>query len=112
MNKVLSETMAPADEKRVVMQLAALAQSSRLRIFRELIKVFDVGSGTRGLAAGELASRMQMPAPTLSFHLKELTRAGLVSSQRQGRSVIYRVSGENIRALIDFMLKDCCTQCC
>jgi ArsR family transcriptional regulator len=112
MNSLLSAPLPAADEERVIQQLAALAQTSRLNIFRELIKVFDAAREDHGLAAGELALRMKLPPPTLSFHLKELTRAGLVSSEKKGRSVIYRVNRENIRSLIDFLLEDCCTQSC
>lgn len=112
LNAQLSSPLAPESEQRVIQQLTALAQPSRLNIFRELIKVFEASDENHGLAAGQLAARMNLPAATLSFHLKELSRAGLVNSQKQGRSVIYRVNQQSIRSLIDFLLEDCCTQCC
>ncbi len=99
-------------QERIVRQLAALAQPSRLNIFRELIKVLELASEGRGLSAGEIAVRMRVPPATLSFHLKELANAGLVSSRKQGRSVIYRAEVDSIRALITFLLEDCCSDCC
>lgn len=109
---MLSKPLEQEAEDQVIQQLTALAQSSRLNIFRELIKVFDSSGEDHGLAAGELAARMQLPAPTLSFHLKELTRADLISSKKVGRSVIYSVNGPAIRSLINFLLEDCCSECC
>ena len=112
MNALLSKTLKPENEDRVIAQLTALAQPSRLTIFRELVKVFDSSNAQHGLAAGELAARMQLPAPTLSFHLKELVRANLLTSEKVGRSVIYRANLDSIRSLIDFLLQDCCSDCC
>ena len=112
MNALLSSPLAPENEEKVIQQLTALAQTSRLNIFRELIKVFDASNDDHGLPAGILAARMQLPPPTLSFHLKELARADLVTSRKVGRSVIYRVNQNSIRSLIDFLLEDCCTDCC
>ena len=109
MNALVSDPIAPETESLVIQQLNALAHASRLNIFRELTRVFD-RDGAQGLAAGELAKRMQLPAPTLSFHIKELSQAGLVSSEKIGRSIIYRVNGKNIRSLLDFLLEDCCTE--
>ena len=109
MSNLLSKPLEPDNEELVVQQLAALAQSTRLNLFRELIKVCDCGDDS-GLAAGELAKRMQLAPPTLSFHLKELTRAGLVKSKKMGRSIIYSVDHVSIRSLIDFMMEDCCTE--
>jgi DNA-binding transcriptional ArsR family regulator len=112
MNALISRPLKPDNEARVIQQLTALAQSSRLTIFRELVKVFDSANDQHGLAAGEIAARMQLPAATLSFHLKEMVRADLLSSERIGRSVIYRANLSSIRALIDFLLEDCCSDCC
>lgn len=109
MANLLSKPLEPDNEELVVQQLAALAQSTRLNLFRELIKTCDCSDGG-GLAAGELARRMQLAPPTLSFHIKELTRSGLVQSRKEGRSIIYSVDGTAIRSLIDFMLEDCCTE--
>ncbi len=82
---------------------AALAQTSRLAVLKELVK-----AGPGGLRAGVLAERLAVPAPTMSFHLKELSRAGLVQSRRDGRSVIYAADYGGLRDLIDFLLADCC----
>ena len=109
---MLTVPLPQEEEDLVIQQLTALAQSTRLNIYRELIRVFDTSNAEHGLAAGELAARMQLAPPTLSFHLKELTRANLVTSEKIGRSVIYRVNGKSIRSLIDFLLEDCCSGCC
>lgn len=82
---------------------SALAHRTRLDIFRTLIR-----AGPAGMPAGALAEQLGAPAPTLSFHLKELTRAGLIVSRRKGRSVVYAADYGGIRALIDFLLTDCC----
>jgi DNA-binding transcriptional ArsR family regulator len=82
---------------------AALAQETRLNIVRLLIT-----TGPAGRAAGELAERLAVPAPTLSFHLNHLASAGLVSSRRESRSIIYRVEMDTVRHLIDFLVEDCC----
>ena len=109
----LAATPLPEDEQdRIVRQLAALAHTGRLTIFRELVKVFDEANTHHGLAAGELSRRLHMPPSTLSFHLKELARADLLASEKDGRSVIYRINGQSIRALVNFMLEDCCSECC
>lgn len=112
MTTLLSNPIPPESEDKVIQQLTALAQSSRLNIFRELVKVFDLSDAQHGLAAGELAKRMQLPPPTLSFHLKELARADLVTSEKTGRSIIYRANLDSIRSLIDFLTEDCCSDCC
>jgi len=82
---------------------SALAQASRLAVLKNLVK-----AGPSGLAAGAIADRLGVPAPTMSFHLKELARAGLVQSRRDGRSVIYAADYGGLRDLIDFLLADCC----
>lgn len=82
---------------------SALAQASRLAVLKDLVK-----AGPAGLAAGTIADRLGVPAPTMSFHLKELARAGLVQSRRDGRSVIYAADYGGLRDLIDFLLADCC----
>jgi DNA-binding transcriptional ArsR family regulator len=75
------------NEKDAVASLAALAQSMRLRIFRAL-----VGAGPAGLTPGALSATLDVPGSTLSFHLRELTHAGLVTQERDGRHLIYRRS--------------------
>ena len=82
---------------------SALSQESRLAAIRELVK-----AGPSGIRAGTLADTLEIPAPTLSFHLKELERAGLILSRREGRNVIYAADYGGIRDLIDFLLTDCC----
>ena len=83
--------------------LAALAQPSRLEIFRLLVK-----AGEPGMCAGDIAAHLELPKPTLSFHLKELAHAELVDQQRDGRSIIYRVRVDGIRDLMGFLTEDCC----
>jgi len=84
-----------------VRALTSLAHSSRLEVFRLL-----VSQGR--LCAGELAERMELPKPTLSFHLKELTRSGLIDAEREGRAIYYGVCAPGFRALMDFLAEDCC----
>jgi DNA-binding transcriptional ArsR family regulator len=91
------------EEYQAVRALAALAHQSRLRVFRLLAK-----HGTEGLAAGRIASELDLPAATLSFHLKELLIAELVSDRRDGRSVIYAVNPAKMKSLLGFLLDDCC----
>jgi DNA-binding transcriptional ArsR family regulator len=86
-----------------VKALAALAHETRLRIFRLLAK-----HGDEGLAAGKIAARLQLPAATLSFHLKELLTAELIRDRRAGRSVIYSVNASQTKCLLAFLLQDCC----
>ena len=83
--------------------LSALAQESRLSIFRLLIQ-----SGTEGLSAGKISELTGIAPSSLSFHLKELNYAGLVSSESSGRFVIYRANTELMRDLIDFLTENCC----
>jgi ArsR family transcriptional regulator, arsenate/arsenite/antimonite-responsive transcriptional repressor len=89
--------------KQAVIALTALAQESRLRVFRLLVP-----AGTDGLPAGEIAERLGIPSATLTFHLKELTHAGLVESRREGRSIIYYLRCDGMRDLLTFLARDCC----
>jgi ArsR family transcriptional regulator len=86
-----------------VAALAALAQESRLRVFRLLVP-----AGEAGVAAGEIAQRLGIPAATLTFHLKELSHAGLIESRREGRSIIYALRVAGMRELLTFLSEDCC----
>ena len=86
-----------------VSALSALAQPSRLEVFRLLVQ-----TGEAGMCAGEIAERLEVPKTTLSFHLKELAQAGLVDAQRDGRSIFYRVRVEGIRGLMAYLTEDCC----
>lgn len=86
-----------------VTALSALAQASRLAAFRLL-----VGEGPDGLPAGAIAERLDIPPATLSFHLAQLAQAGLVRARREGRSLVYSVDFENMRALLGFLAEHCC----
>ena len=86
-----------------VTQLAALAQETRLALFRLLVE-----AGPAGLAAGVIAERLDVAAPTLSFHLKELTHAGLIRPKQQGRYVVYRADFDAMNALIAYLTENCC----
>lgn len=83
--------------------LSALAQTSRLEVFRLLVK-----QGEHGVCAGDISTQLDIPKPTLSFHLKELTQAGLIDSEREGRSIIYRLDVQGMRSLMHFLAEDCC----
>jgi len=83
--------------------LAALAQASRLEVFRRLVR-----AGPVGLAPGELALELGLPAPTLSFHLAQLKAAGLVSARREGRSLRYAADYAAMNELVGFLLENCC----
>lgn len=93
----------PMNEQSAVASLAALAQGMRLRIFRAL-----VGAGPQGLTPGALAATLGVPGSTLSFHLKELMHAGMVSQERDGRHLIYRPSLEQMNALLVYLTAHCC----
>ena len=87
----------------VVKSLAALAQDSRLAIFRLLVE-----AGPGGMAAGKIAEELQVAPATLSFHLKELTNAGLLVSRQDGRFVIYAANFDAMNALVTFLTHNCC----
>lgn len=91
------------EEEIVIRSLAALAQEARLRIFRALVV-----AGPQGLTPGALSETMAVPAATLSFHLKELAHANLVSQERQGRNLIYRASFDSMNALLGYLTENCC----
>ena len=86
-----------------VQALSALAQSSRLSIFRLLVQ-----AGPAGLAAGSIGEKLDLPPATLSFHLAGLTRAGLADSRQDGRFVIYTANFPNMIQLVDFLTENCC----
>jgi DNA-binding transcriptional ArsR family regulator len=86
-----------------VAALAALSQETRLAVFRQL-----VAAGPQGKAAGAIAAHLKVPPPTLSFHLKELERARLVTQRRDGRSIIYAANYATMRALLSHLMEDCC----
>ena len=92
------------ETKIVATYLSALAQESRLMVFRLLIQ-----AGTEGLPAGKISELTGIAPSSLSFHLKALNYAGLVSSESSGRFVIYRANTGLMRELIDFLTENCCT---
>ncbi len=87
----------------VVAALGALAQESRLDIFRLLVQ-----KGPAGMAAGEIGERLGLPSPTLSFHLNQLRFAGLISSRRESRSIIYNANYKAMNELLEFLTENCC----
>lgn len=91
------------EDKYVINALAALAQTSRLRIFRALVV-----KGNEGLTPALLAEMMGMPANTLSFHLKELMHADLISQERSGRNLIYRAQYDRMNAVLAYLSENCC----
>lgn len=91
------------EEKAAIASLAALAQTMRLRIFRAL-----VGAGPDGMTPGALSALLDVPASTLSFHLKELTYSGLVTQERESRHLIYRPSIAQMNDLLGYLTAHCC----
>lgn len=88
-----------------VERLSALAQETRLAIFRLLVR-----RGDEGVPAGEIAERLGIPKPTLSFHLAQLESAGLVRSRRDGRSIRYAADYDAVTALVGFLYESCCAE--
>ena len=82
----------------------ALSQETRLRVFRLLLQ-----AGSAGLPAGALSDALDVPHNTLSFHLNHLTTAGILTSRKEGRSVIYNANFATARDLVEFLVADCCT---
>lgn len=91
------------DAKVALVALAALAQASRLTVFQTL-----VGLGRDGANPGELAQQLGIPANTLSFHLKTLAHADLVTAEQAGRFIRYRANFERMQDLVDFLTRNCC----
>ncbi len=87
----------------VIAALGALAQETRLDIFRMLVQ-----KGPEGLPAGEIGSRLAQPSPTLSFHLNQLRFAGLVTSRRESRSIIYSANFKAMNDLLGYLTENCC----
>lgn len=86
-----------------VIALAALAQESRLALFRLLVQ-----AGPEGLAAGVISERLDIPGPTLSFHLKALSHAGLIDDRREGRHIYYSANYTRMNGLVGFLTDNCC----
>lgn len=93
------------DESAVIEALAALAQPTRLGVFRRLVKLHP-----DGIAAGEIARTLGVPHNTMSTHLAILSRAGLVTSCRDGRVIHYSADIDGFRAVIAYLMRDCCNQ--
>src|SRR5436190_24349242 len=91
------------EEQDVVRSLAALAQPVRLQVFRALVV-----TGPTGLTPGVMAEGLGIPPNTLSFHLKELTHAGLVTQERASRNIIYRAAFDRMNALLGYLTENCC----
>ena len=91
------------NEKQALACLAALAHETRFVVFRLLVR-----QAPPGLPAGEIARRLAIAAPTLSFHLKELERAGLIGASRRQRQILYATDFAGTRELLDFLMRDCC----
>jgi DNA-binding transcriptional ArsR family regulator len=83
--------------------LAALAQETRLNIFRLLVR-----NAPKGLAAGSIARRLKLPGPTLSFHLNVLAAADLIEPHKNGRSIAYSPKLESVNRLTGFLMENCC----
>lgn len=88
----------------VIHALSALAQETRLELYRLLVK-----RGPDGFTPSEISERLSVPAPTLSFHLKELQSAKLIRSEREGRNIRYRIEVEAMQGLIEFLSEKCCS---
>ena len=90
-------------ESQALLALAALSQEIRLRAVRRLVR-----AGPSGVPAGAIAEGLGVSPSNLSFHLKELDRAGLISAKREARSVIYSANYDSLRGLVRFLTEDCC----
>lgn len=92
------------ETSKVTRALAALAQDTRLSVHRLLVE-----HAPEGLPAGQIAERLGVPATSLSFHLKELTNAGLITPRQEGRFIWYRVDLDAINGLVGYLTENCCT---
>lgn len=88
-----------------VLKLASLAQDSRLAVFRLLVR-----RGPEGLPAGEIAARLKVPPATMSFHLKELSNAGLLKFRQEGRFIHYSPDFKAMQSLIGYLTENCCAE--
>jgi len=93
------------DASNAVAALAALAQESRLRIYRLLVE-----AGPAGLAVGEIGASVKVAPATLSFHLKELFHAGLVVTRQEGRFIYYSANYERMNRLLGYLSENCCAR--
>lgn len=93
------------NSKTAVARLASLAQNSRLAVFRLLVQ-----RGPEGMAASDIAARLKIAPATLSFHLKELSHAGLLKSRQEGRFIFYSPDFKAMQALVDYLTENCCAE--
>jgi DNA-binding transcriptional ArsR family regulator len=91
------------EQTKIIDALAALAQETRLNIFRLLVQ-----TGPEGLPAGQIAEKLGLPATTLSFHLTQLRQAGLIDYRRESRSLIYAAEYDAMNGLISYLTENCC----
>jgi DNA-binding transcriptional ArsR family regulator len=91
------------EKKEVIAALAALAQDTRLDVFRLLVQ-----AGPEGMPAGQIGERLHLPSATLSFHLNQLRHAGLVTFRREGRSLIYATEYAAMNGLLAYLTENCC----
>ena len=91
------------ESKEIIQVLSALAQESRLAVYRLLVQ-----AGPEGLSAGRIAELAHIPPSSLSFHLKELSHAGLVSSRQESRFVIYSANYPTMNAVLGYLAENCC----
>jgi ArsR family transcriptional regulator, arsenate/arsenite/antimonite-responsive transcriptional repressor len=90
-------------ESDIIKALSALSHTSRLRVFRTLVV-----AGPTGITPGQLSEQLEIPAATMSFHLKELSNAGLVQPIRDGRNLIYSAQFEHMNGVISYLTENCC----
>ena len=91
------------EEKAIIRAMSALAHTVRLKVFRALVV-----AGRQGMTPGTMAEALDIPANTLSFHLKELASAGLVTQERASRNIIYRAAFEQMNAVLGYLTQNCC----
>lgn len=91
------------EESKVVLALSGLAHPVRLKVFRALVV-----SGPRGLTPGVMQEGLDVPGTTLSFHLKEMANAGLVTLERSSRNIIYRAAFEHFNGVLSYLTENCC----
>jgi ArsR family transcriptional regulator len=99
----MSKSSIRMDTRQAIAALGALAQETRLAIFRLLVR-----RGPEGLPAGAIATALDLPASSLSFHLAQLAHAGLVSQRRQGRWLIYSIDFAAMNELMGYLTENCC----
>src|SRR4051794_19825620 len=97
------ESVAPMDQKHAIAALGALAQDTRLELFRLL-----VATGPDGLPAGVIAERLGVQPSSLTFHLNQLNHAGLITQRRQSRQLIYSAEYDAMNALLAYLTENCC----